>query len=89
MVVDPAGNLVDTDEFNRKMMALQDALEEDPSVGSAISPPLLIAHARQQPFMGLLSLASWLGSFKAQPSRPLPTASSRQNETREVFHPYA
>jgi predicted RND superfamily exporter protein len=51
VVKDPAGTTIDTDEFNQKMWALQNALEGDSSVGSVISPAVLLAHARMQPFM--------------------------------------
>lgn len=57
-VADPDGRTVDTDEFNRKMWELQEALESDSAVGIAISPALLLAHARQQPFMRSASLST-------------------------------
>jgi predicted RND superfamily exporter protein len=56
VVADSAGTTIDTDDFNRKMWALQNALESDSSVGSVISPAVLLAHVRMQPFM---SYASW------------------------------
>ena len=59
-VFDPAGNTIDTDQFNRKMWALQEALESDPSVGRVISPAVLLAHVKQQPFMGFMSWSQLL-----------------------------
>lgn len=64
-VVDPAGDLLDTDEFNRKMWALQEALESDPSVGRVISPALLLAHVSQQPFMGQLNWSQLLSVLES------------------------
>ncbi len=64
-VVDPGGNLLDTDEFNRKMWALQAALEDDPSVGRVISPALLLAHLSQQPFMGQLNWSQLLSVLES------------------------
>ncbi len=60
-VADPEGGTVDSDEVNRKMWELQEGLDSDSAVGIAISPALLLAHVRQQPFMGS---ASWSTLFR-------------------------
>jgi len=59
-VRDPDGNNMDSEEFNRKLWALQETLEADSSVGMAISPPLLIEHVRLQPFMSRANLNTLL-----------------------------
>lgn len=64
-VVHPGGTLLDTDEFNRKMWALQEVLEADPSVGRVISPALLLAHVSQQPFMGQLNWSQLLSVLQS------------------------
>jgi len=56
VVKDPTGLTIDTDELNQKMWAFQNSLEADSSVGSVISPAVLLAHVRMQPFM---RYASW------------------------------
>jgi len=66
-VADPNGRLLDTDAVNRKMWALQEALESDPSVGRVISPAVLLAHVQQQPFMGQLSWDHLLGVLERPP----------------------
>ena len=59
-VFDPSGIGLDTDEFNRKMWTLQEALESDPSVGRVLSPAVFLAHAKRQPFMGFLNWSQLL-----------------------------
>jgi len=54
-VADPDGNPIDSDEMNEKMWELQRRLEEDSSVGVAVSPALLLAHARLAPFGGFMN----------------------------------
>jgi predicted RND superfamily exporter protein len=66
-VADPNGMLLDTDEVNRKMWTLQEALEDDPSVGRVISPAVLLAHVKQQPFMGQLDWTQLLGVLDRPP----------------------
>lgn len=66
-VADPNGSLLDTDEFNRKMWALQETLESDPSVGRVLSPAVLLAHVQQQPFMAQLSWSQLLGVLERPP----------------------
>jgi predicted RND superfamily exporter protein len=66
-VADPDGQLLDTDDLNRKMWALQEALEDDPSVGRVLSPAVLLAHVKQQPFMGQLSWTQLLAVLERPP----------------------
>ena len=66
-VADPNGMPLDTDDFNRKMWALQEALEDDPSVGRVLSPAVLLAHVKQQPFMGQLSWNQLLAVLERPP----------------------
>jgi predicted RND superfamily exporter protein len=54
-VADPDGFPIDSDEMNQKMWALQRLLENDSSVGVAVSPALLLAHARLAPFGGFMN----------------------------------
>ena len=64
-VLDPDGATLDSAQFNSKMLALQEALENDSSVGVAISPALLLAHVKQQPFMGFLSTSQLLNIMES------------------------
>lgn len=66
-VTDPSGNLLDTDDMNRRMWALQESLESDPSVGRVLSPAVLLAHVQQQPFMGMLSWDQLLDILERPP----------------------
>ena len=54
VVRDPAGARLDAPAEFAKMEALQTALEEDPSVGVALSPTVLVGHARTLPLAALL-----------------------------------
>jgi predicted RND superfamily exporter protein len=64
-VLDPTGAKLDTDEFNRKMWAVQEALENDSAVGRVISPVVLLAHIKQQPFMGFLNWSQLLSILES------------------------
>ena len=54
VVRDPAGVRLDAPEGFAKLEALQSALEADPSVGVALSPTVLVGHARTLPLAALL-----------------------------------
>ncbi|MGE0158101.1 MAG: RND family transporter [Gemmatimonadales bacterium] len=54
VVRDPEGARLDAPEQLAEMGALQDALEADPAVGVALSPTVLVAHARTLPLAALL-----------------------------------
>ncbi len=66
VVRDPSGITIDTDEYNRKLWALQNALEGDSSVGSVISPAVLLAHARMQPFMRYANWGTLLSILESE-----------------------
>ncbi len=53
------GSIVDNEVYDR-MWLFQDALEADSAVGAVVSPPVLLGHARAQPFAGFLSLGALL-----------------------------
>ena len=54
VIRDPDGQRIDTDEVNEKMWLLQEALENDSSVGVVISPVVILAHAKGMLFLGRL-----------------------------------
>jgi predicted RND superfamily exporter protein len=54
VVRDPTGNRLDMPEGFQRMEALHAALEADEAVGVALSPTVLVAHARTLPFASLL-----------------------------------
>lgn len=78
-VFDPTGATIDTDAFNGKMWMLQEALENDSSVGRVVSPAVLLAHVKQQPFMGALNWSQLLTILE----RPAFAATSRSFITPE------
>jgi predicted RND superfamily exporter protein len=54
VVRDPAGGRLDAPEGFTKLEDLHAALEEDPAVGVALSPTVLVGHARTLPLAALL-----------------------------------
>ncbi len=60
VVRDSDGASLDSDEANDKMWQLQDALENDSSVGVVLSPVVLLAHAKLAPFAGFLNWGALL-----------------------------
>jgi predicted RND superfamily exporter protein len=60
VVRDPGGERVDGSDVFARMEAFQTALDADSAVGMAISPPVLVGHARTFPLAGLLPISMLL-----------------------------
>ena len=57
---DAAGARLDEDEVYERMWSFQEALEADSAVGTVLSPPVLLGHARMLPLARFLSLSTLL-----------------------------
>lgn len=63
VIRDSAGEKLSTNKAFKRMWALQDALENDPNVGSVLSLPVLMAEGMRQPLAFMLnweSLLMWM-----------------------------
>ncbi len=60
VVADTSGARVDSRAMYERMWQFQDLLEADRAVGSALSPAVLLAHAKTAPFAGFLSFGALL-----------------------------
>ncbi len=60
VIRDADGERIDSDEVNRKMWVLQEAIEAESAVGVVLSPAVLLADAKLAPLAGFLSWSQLL-----------------------------